>query len=325
MQYTLPLASFNRLERLHQRLLAAFGPPPACHRLDPVSQMILAILSARTHSEIALRVFGLLVQRFDVVQHKGRWIALATASFHELDPLLDGINHAERKAVALPRALQEITALRGELTLDFLKSWAVGPALVWLERIYGVGPKTSTATLNLSTLRKRVLVVDTAHWRAARCLGLLSGQTGLERAVRLLNRQAPDRWEAADMEDHHVLMQQLGRAFCTKGLSAACPFRAVCAEAGADVSRERRLETWLAAPQDMSVLSRHGKTEAETAEPEKLYGIHEHDAAAARRASDRHTSFRTHEGRSETLIEHRNSRKPDSIFRSGAPAPALPT
>lgn len=281
MQYTLPLASFNRLARLHQRLLGAFGPPPACQRLDPVSQMILAILSARTRSDIALGVFSLLVQHFEVVKHHGRWTGLANASFHEIDPLLDGITHAERKAVALPRALQEILGLRGELTLDFLKPWPVEPALAWLERLYGVGPKTSTATLNLSTLQKRILVVDTAHWRAARCLGLLPARTGLERAVRLLNRQAPDAWGAADMEDHHVLMQQLGRQFCAKGLSASCPFQAVCAQAGAGTSpeqKERRLEDWLAASPRAQALPLNLN---ENRGLEKIPEIHDYGMASA--------------------------------------------
>ncbi|MCR4269389.1 hypothetical protein NUU27_24700, partial [Nitratireductor sp. ZSWI3] len=131
----------------------------------------------------------------------------------------------------------------------FLAGWPVGPALSWLERIYGIGPKTSTATLNLSTLKKRVLVVDTAHWRAARCLGLVPDGTSLERSVRLLNRQAPDGWGAMEMEEHHILMQRLGKDVCSRG-GGGCPFHPVCdrkAMPGAPHRRQKRLEDWLQA------------------------------------------------------------------------------
>ncbi|SEB90228.1 endonuclease-3 [Nitratireductor aquibiodomus] len=244
MQYTLPLMPFDRMASLHRRLLAVFGPPAEFVRLDPVSQMVLAMLSARTRSEAALNVFARLVEHFEVAKFRGSWTRLAEASFHEVDPLLEGITHPERKAVALPRALQEIASLSGGLDLGFLHGWSVDDALSWLERIYGVGPKTSTATLNMSTLRKRVLVVDTAHWRAARCLGLVPEQASPERSVRLLNRQLPDRWEASDTEEHHILMQDLGRAFCARNRNASCPFANVCAGKAAH-RRTRLLEEWL--------------------------------------------------------------------------------
>ncbi|WP_295810381.1 iron-sulfur cluster loop [uncultured Nitratireductor sp.] len=248
MQYTLPLAPFDRIASLHQRLLAVFGPPADFVRLDPVSQMLLAMLSARTRNETALKVFAGLVEYFEVAKHKGSWARLAEAPFHEIDPLLEGITHPERKAVALPRALQEIVGLRGALSLDFLHAWPVESGLSWLERIYGVGPKTGTATLNMSTLRKRILVVDTAHWRAARCLGLIPRQASPERSVRLLNRQLPNRWEAADTEQHHILMQDLGRTFCARNRNSDCPFGSVCVHSAklvASAPRERLLEEWL--------------------------------------------------------------------------------
>ncbi|MCR4265251.1 iron-sulfur cluster loop, partial [Nitratireductor sp. ZSWI3] len=123
MQYTLPLAPFNRIAGVHRSLRATFGAPAEFVRLDPVSQMLLAMLSARTRSEIALKVFATLVEHFEVARHGGRWTRLANASFHEVDRLLEGITHPERKAIALPRALREIAARRGDLTLDFLAGW----------------------------------------------------------------------------------------------------------------------------------------------------------------------------------------------------------
>jgi len=244
MQYTLPIAPFNRLAGVHQCLLAAFGPPPECVRLSPVSQMVLAILSARTRDEIAQPAF------LKLARHCGHWKTLAGAAPETIEPLLQDVTFPERKAIALPRALQQIIDRRGALTLDFLAGWPVEVALSWLERLYGVGAKTSTATLNLSTLQKRILTVDTAHCRAACCLGLVPDGTSLERAVRLLNRQTPDEWEAAQMEEHHVLMTHQGKTFCAQAPSFSCPFSPLCASPSLPVSqaeKEQCLDDWLEA------------------------------------------------------------------------------
>lgn len=244
MQYALPLTSFNRIADVHQCLLAAFGPPPECMRFGPVSQMVLAILSARTRDEIALPAF------LKLARHCGGWQTLAGEAPDAIEPILQNVTWPECKATAISRALHQIIEQRGALALDFLAEWPVEAALAWLESLYGVGSKTSAATLNLSVLRKRVLVVDTAHCRAARCLGLIPDGTSLERATRLLNRQTPDGWEAAEMEEHHMLMQHLGKTFCSRAPSSSCPFFPLCASFGPPVSqieKEKRLEDWLKA------------------------------------------------------------------------------
>ncbi|WP_148043632.1 endonuclease III domain-containing protein [Paracoccus methylarcula] len=244
MQYSLSLTSFNRLAAVHQCLIEAFGTPPEHLRLDPVSQMVLAIISALTRDEASGPAF------LRLAQHCGRWEMLARMSPDEIEPVLHGVTHPEDKADTLPRAIREIIARRGRLTLDFLADWPVGAAIDWLEKLYGVGPKTSAATLNLSTLQRRALVVDRAHCRAARCLGLVPGKADLGQTVRRLDHLLPDEWDAADMTRHYALMKRLGKTFCVQASPCSCPFSPVCASSAQSVPwmmRGKCLEDWLRA------------------------------------------------------------------------------
>ena len=67
---------------------------------------------------------------------------------------------------------------RGVLSLDFLADLPVEEARAWLERLPGVGPKTSAAVLSFSTLRRPALPVDSHHHRVAARTGLIPSRPG---------------------------------------------------------------------------------------------------------------------------------------------------
>jgi endonuclease-3 len=227
MQYTLPFAIENRLLSAHRLLAAVLGPQAATHRLDPVSQMIFAMLSARTRDEIAKGAFEGLANSFPA------WEPLARMRAGDLEKRIALTTFPEKKAIHVPGALQTIIRQRHRLDLEFLGMRTVEAAEEWLENLPGVGPKTSAAVLNFSTLHQRVLCVDTAHQRVAKRLGLIPARADLKRAKRLLNRQVPDDWTADDTELHHLLMQLLGRTVCThaKPQCGLCPLQPMCPSA----------------------------------------------------------------------------------------------
>jgi endonuclease-3 len=229
MQYTLPFAAGSPLLRIHGLLLDRFGPEPECLRLEPVGMLVFAMLSGRTRDAVAKEAFISLRRRVTA------WEELVGMSPPVIGQLISGVTFAERKARQLPSALGEILHRRGRLDLGFLAAWPVEDARHWLERLTGVGAKVSAAVLNLSSLHLRVLMVDTAHNRVARRLGLVPEKADIARTTRLLNRCLPPCWNADDTEEHHFLMQRLGRTLCVRArpACAGCPLLATCRTASA--------------------------------------------------------------------------------------------
>lgn len=52
------------LARIHERLLAEYGPAPKKTRLDPVSQLIKSMVSSRTSDAVSAAAFERLQRHF---------------------------------------------------------------------------------------------------------------------------------------------------------------------------------------------------------------------------------------------------------------------
>ena len=232
MQYSLPTLPPTRLAEIHLLLVEHYGPAPAWLRPPPLSQLVLALLGTRTQTAVSKRVFEAVIERF------GSWDSVRDAAPDDLAPILAPLTFAERKAVHLPAALRQIHARRGSLDLDFLKDWPVDDALAWLEKLPGVGPKVSAAVLNFSRLQMRALVVDTHHLRVARRLGIVPPDTLIPAAARVLTRQLPDAWTAAEFDTHHTLMKHHGQRRCRSHapVCRGCPLQHLCPMASRKVS-----------------------------------------------------------------------------------------
>lgn len=236
VQYSLPLLAMSPIAEINDRLLPSYGPLPTWRHLDPVSQLILAVLGEKTRNEVSMRVFEDLALRFHPWQ---RLLAVRPA---EIRPLIEPVTFAEKKAVWIPKALRAIHAYRGVLELDFLRTWPVESARAWLERLPGVGPKVSAAIVNFSRLRMRALVVDSHHLRVAKRLGLVSAKASLAKAAGLLMGQMPDGWGADDLDDHHTLMKWHGQRVCRDRSPdcRCCPLRDLCPSGRGEADSLRR-------------------------------------------------------------------------------------
>jgi endonuclease-3 len=225
MQLALVLDDRSRtLADIHQRLQRRFGRLGPFLQLDPISQLIMGIVGGRTHGEVSKAAFEALLARF------GRWEAARDASVDEIRGTIRAVTYAELKAPRLKATLEAITAICGRLTLDVLDSLTVDEALVWLERLPGVGRKAAAATLNFSTLRKAALVIDTHHLRVLHRLDLVARRSSLEQAYDRLMPVLPAGWTAADLEEHHQLVKTLGQTICrhTDPRCRRCPLHDLC-------------------------------------------------------------------------------------------------
>jgi endonuclease-3 len=161
-----PVQADERLAEIHRLLLEHFGRPKAREPWDPLSQFIYSLLSSRTKTETTYAVVARLRERF------GGWEDLRDASLVEIEKAIEDITFPEQKAVQLKASLEEITRRYGTLTLDFLAQYRTDKIRAWLEQFPGVGPKTSAAVVNFSTLRRRALCLDSHHLRVVQRLGL---------------------------------------------------------------------------------------------------------------------------------------------------------
>ncbi|MDC0714617.1 Fe-S cluster assembly protein HesB [Stigmatella sp. ncwal1] len=211
---------------VHERLCAAYGCPIAFfHELDPLSELVSALLSHRTRNADSGRAFRQLRARFVT------WEAVRDAPCAEVQEAIAPVTWPEQKAPRLQHILREITARRGgDMALDFLEALPVPQARAWLESLPGVGPKTSAAVLLFSRLRRPALPVDSHHYRVAVRLGLLSARIPVGPSHALLAALLPQDWGAQQVYDHHEVLMLHGQRCCFHQSPACgrCPVLDLC-------------------------------------------------------------------------------------------------
>lgn len=223
MQANLFSSPAGDLRALQDRLRAFGGRIRDDRRLDPVSQFVRSFIASRTHDRDSWDAFLRLTRRFE------RWDALAEAPVAEIEALLAGVTHAEKKAPELKAALCAIRARAGTLNLDFLADLPVEQGLRWLEAIHGVGRKIAAATLNFSTLRRPAFVVETNVLRVLQRFGFVRATANTEQAYDAV-MAAADGLDADALYELHWHLKRLGQRVCTHAYSncRACALSSLC-------------------------------------------------------------------------------------------------
>jgi endonuclease-3 len=218
-----PVPPDPRILEFDARLERFFGKPAPRDVWNPLDQFIYSLLSSRTKTEQSHQVMRDLRARF------GTWENLRDASVPEIEQAIQIVTFPETKAPWLKIALMQITARYGSLTLDFLASYRTDKIRSWLEQFEGVGPKTSAAVVNFSTLRRRALCVDSHHLRVVQRLNLTPRADAATTEERLM-RRIPAEWDAIKLDEHHSLVKKLGQEICTFNdpLCARCPLLDMC-------------------------------------------------------------------------------------------------
>lgn len=212
------------LARIHQKLQGRFGPQGPFVQLDPVSQLVIGLVGVRTRGEVSSVAYQRLLTSFR------NWDAVRNASVTEIHGVIRDVTFAEIKAPRLKAALDIITNANGHLTLENLNDLRVDDALLWLERLPGVGRKVAAATLNFSTLRKASLVIDTHHLRVLQRLTVVGKRADYKQAYNQMMPILPSNWSADDFDEHHQLMKILGQTNCRHAATNCdcCPLEDLC-------------------------------------------------------------------------------------------------
>jgi endonuclease-3 len=210
---------------VHERLCALYGCPIAYfHNLDPVSELVSSLLSHRTKNADSGRAFRALCERYP------DWAAVRDAPTSDIQETISACTWPEQKAPRIQEVLRRLTEERGDLNLDFLADLSVPEARAYMERLPGVGPKTSAAVLAFSTMRKAALPVDSHHHRVAQRLGLIPPTMDVGPSHVLLAAELPADWDAQKLYDNHEALMLHGQRCCYPFNPACdrCPVLDIC-------------------------------------------------------------------------------------------------
>jgi endonuclease III len=204
---------------VYQRLQVAFGSPTWRNPLPPLDELISTILSQNTNDINRDRAFEALRSRFPT------WEAVRDAEEQAVIDAIRSAGLANQKGPRIQKVLREITAERGDLSLDFLADLTVEEARQWLMSFKGVGPKTAAIVL-LFSLGKPAFPVDTHVHRVTGRLGLRPEKMNAEQAHDYLSRIfPPEAYYAA-----HLNLIRLGREICHAHSPECrrCPLNDLC-------------------------------------------------------------------------------------------------
>ena len=213
-------------------------------RLDPVSELILTILTQNTADTNAEKAFEALraaypSDRAPQVHNPGigwggdglstapppDWTLVEHAPLPELIDVIRPGGLAPQKAPRLQATLQRIREERGSYDLEFLADMPVLEARDWLTSIDGIGKKTASILLAFC-FGMPVMAVDRHVERVSKRIGLIPAKATADQAHDLyLALVEPERMYAA-----HVLLIHHGRAIChaQSPKHDLCPLRDRC-------------------------------------------------------------------------------------------------
>jgi endonuclease-3 len=219
----------TRLADISRRLGARFGRPNRCaHDEEPISNLILTILSQNTTDINRDRAYTSLMRRFPEIPR------LARAKPAEVEEAIRAGGLAKAKTKAILTALARLKEERGEYTLDFLRDKPLPEARAYLTSLPGVGVKTANVLL-LFSFGQEAFPVDTHILRVAKRLRLVPAAATLARAALFLEPHVP----GGEHVSLHLNMIRLGREICRprNPLHADCPLLPVCPEGMRDTEK----------------------------------------------------------------------------------------
>jgi endonuclease-3 len=218
-------------EEVISRLSPLYGMPVWSPHGDPVSELVLTILSQNTSDTNSGRAFMRLIQSFP------DWELLLNAPVEEIEREIAVGGLAKQKAPRIKAALQAVKAAHGSLDLQFLRDIPLEDAKAWLRDLNGVGPKTAACVL-VFALGRPALPVDTHVHRVAQRLGFVPAAATAEKAQVILEAMLTP----ALVFPFHVLMIKHGRRLCRaqRPLCGQCPLLDGCPAGQAFVAVSRR-------------------------------------------------------------------------------------
>lgn len=208
----------SKLLRVNQVLAQEYGERPWKAHSDPLSELVLTILSQHTADTNSKRAFQTLREIFPT------WQQVRDAPEEQIAKAIRGAGLARIKARRIKETLEAISQRDG-WDLGILADMDLAAAKAWLTSLRGIGPKTAACVL-LFALGRPALPVDTHVYRVSRRLGLIEPTTSAEAAHEVLERALPP----SSVYSFHINMVTHGRRVCKahSPLCSVCVLQAEC-------------------------------------------------------------------------------------------------
>lgn len=186
-----------------ERLSSLYGQPVLRSHRDPMTELILTILSQNTSDSNSGRAFMRLISRFPT------WEDLMAADPSDIEKEIAVGGLAKIKTPRIKKIIEEVWERRGDFDLRFLADMPLGESKDWLRSLPGVGPKTAACVL-MFALGKPALPVDTHVHRVSQRLGLVPAKANAEKAHDILEEML----EPDEVYPFHISLIKHGRRIC---------------------------------------------------------------------------------------------------------------
>jgi len=186
---------------------------------DPMSELVLTILSQNTSDANSGRAFMRLRSRF------ATWEELLAADPEDIVPAIQAGGLGRIKSPRIKAILEEVWTRRGSFDLSHLEEMPLDEAKAWLRSLPGVGPKTAACVL-MFALGRPALPVDTHVHRVAQRLALVPPKAGAAQAHDILEAIL----EPEEVYPFHISLIKHGRRLCRaqRPLCERCPLLDGC-------------------------------------------------------------------------------------------------
>ena len=205
--------------KAHNTLIDFYGYPEWRNPLPALDELVSTILSQNTNDVNRDKAFDALVAAFPT------WEEVRDADPEAVKDAIRIAGLANQKGPRIQNVLRQITEMRGELDLEFLKDYTPEEATAWLVQFKGVGPKTAAIVLQFS-LGLPAFPVDTHVHRITGRLGLRPEKMSADKThTHMEALLPPETYYPA-----HLNIIRLGREICNarKPDCPACPLQSLC-------------------------------------------------------------------------------------------------
>jgi endonuclease-3 len=204
---------------VHEKLIDFYGYPEWRNPLPALDELVSTILSQNTNDVNRDVAFDALVAKFP------SWEAVRDADEEAVIEVIRPAGLANQKGPRIQHVLRQITEMRGELDISFLKNYTSEEATRWLVQFKGVGPKTAAIVLQFS-LDIPAFPVDTHVYRITGRLGLRPEKMSADKAHPYMESLLPPE----TYYPAHLNIIRLGREICNarKPKCSECPLTEYC-------------------------------------------------------------------------------------------------